>query len=69
VKSDELFFVNDTADWLIVVALLCLSAARSLIFFVEGESECTSEPLSGQFNIFGAIEEMSSGIARAQKQE
>ena len=31
--------------------------ARSF-FFVEGESECTSERARGQFSIFGAVEEM-----------
>lgn len=31
---------------------------RSYLFFVEGESECTSERARGQFSIFGAIEEM-----------
>jgi hypothetical protein len=29
-----------------------------IIFFVEGESECTSEKARGQFSIFGAVEEM-----------
>ena len=30
----------------------------SIHFFVEGESECTSERALGQFSIFGAVEEM-----------
>jgi hypothetical protein len=30
---------------------------RSDSFFVEGESECTSERALGQFSIFGAVEE------------
>jgi hypothetical protein len=32
-------------------------SAESVIFFVEGENECTSERLLGQFSIFGAVEE------------
>jgi hypothetical protein len=41
---------------------------RSDSFFVEGESECTSERARGQSNIFGAVEEMFAtdfqGLAR-----
>ena len=34
-------------------------------FFIRGESECTSEGVRGQFNIFGAIEEIvGSGVCR-----
>jgi hypothetical protein len=35
-----------------------VSSALVRVFFVEGESECTSERARGQFSIFGAIEEM-----------
>jgi len=30
---------------------------ESVQFFVEGETECTSETARGQFSIFGAVEE------------
>jgi hypothetical protein len=32
-------------------------SAESVQFFAEGENECTSERVRGQFSIFGAIEE------------
>ena len=30
------------------------------LIFVEGETDCTSEKASGQFSIFGAVEEMGA---------
>ncbi len=40
-------------------------SAEWFTFFAEGENECTSERESGQFSIFGAVEENPrSGFSR-----
>ncbi len=41
-----------------VLGRLVSSVEVRFNFFVEGESECTSESALGQFSIFGAVEEM-----------
>ena len=53
-----------------VLGRLVSSVEVRFNFFVEGESECTSESALGQFSIFGAVEEMFAadfrGLARSR---
>jgi hypothetical protein len=45
------------------------SDCLALSFFFGSETECTSESGSGQFNIFGAVEENLSGHSLASRRQ